>query len=418
MITKEKQEKGVTLIALVVTIVVLIILSGVTISTLIGNNGVITKAKEAKNKTEVAGEIEKITLAMVGSIDENYNFDEEKLRKELEKDFEYRHDSYISKRTKREYKITEEGKVRETNYEEDLLERGMLGKEKNGRPLGDLINADLTLKKNDIIPDMDTRMQFIRHYGENKETYAFIKYNGNLYEIKCIENENKKNDLDQTTQHVKHIYTPKGIEGTKVRYSASGLEKDMKEWLVLYDYGNEIEIVPKELSSNKVRIGFNSSGDISNSIFAYNNVENILNRECEKLITNPNKISVRSIGSNPKHPDFSNSKKVESELLYEYNGKIKDTDHNIIYDSARLDFFNENNYLEDYWLASRVTDRNKEKEKDIGFFIRKNKANALDFYSDWFMGVKTENNGSISKWSAYREEKILPVVRVNKDAIK
>ena len=47
---KNKQEKGITLIALVVTIVVLLILAGVSISLVLNNNGVISKAKEARNQ--------------------------------------------------------------------------------------------------------------------------------------------------------------------------------------------------------------------------------------------------------------------------------------------------------------------------------------------------------------------------------
>ena len=47
---KNKQEKGITLIALVVTIVVLLILAGVSISLVLNNNGVISKSKDAKNQ--------------------------------------------------------------------------------------------------------------------------------------------------------------------------------------------------------------------------------------------------------------------------------------------------------------------------------------------------------------------------------
>ena len=47
---KNKQEKGITLIALVVTIVVLLILAGVSISLVLNNNGVISKARDAKNQ--------------------------------------------------------------------------------------------------------------------------------------------------------------------------------------------------------------------------------------------------------------------------------------------------------------------------------------------------------------------------------
>ena len=54
---KEK-EKGITLIALVITIIVLLILAGISISMLTGQNGILNRAQEAKEKTEVAGEDE------------------------------------------------------------------------------------------------------------------------------------------------------------------------------------------------------------------------------------------------------------------------------------------------------------------------------------------------------------------------
>ena len=47
---KNKQERGITLIALVVTIIVLLILAGVSISLVINNNGVISKSKEARDQ--------------------------------------------------------------------------------------------------------------------------------------------------------------------------------------------------------------------------------------------------------------------------------------------------------------------------------------------------------------------------------
>ena len=53
-----KKEKGITLVALVVTIVVLLILAGVSISLVLGPNGLIRKAQEARNATESAGENE------------------------------------------------------------------------------------------------------------------------------------------------------------------------------------------------------------------------------------------------------------------------------------------------------------------------------------------------------------------------
>ena len=59
---KNRKNKGITLIALVITIIVLLILSGVTISTLMGDNGILTKATQAKEETEEASDIEQIGL--------------------------------------------------------------------------------------------------------------------------------------------------------------------------------------------------------------------------------------------------------------------------------------------------------------------------------------------------------------------
>ena len=49
-----KDNRGITLVALVVTIIVLIILAGISINLILGNNGIITIAKKAKENTELA----------------------------------------------------------------------------------------------------------------------------------------------------------------------------------------------------------------------------------------------------------------------------------------------------------------------------------------------------------------------------
>ncbi len=51
-----KSKKGITLVALVVTIVVLLILAGVSINLVLGDNGIITKAKDAETKSAEARE--------------------------------------------------------------------------------------------------------------------------------------------------------------------------------------------------------------------------------------------------------------------------------------------------------------------------------------------------------------------------
>ena len=64
-------NKGITLIALVITIIVLLILAGVSIAMLTGQNGILTQATNAKNET-VQGEVEEACkIAVANLIAEN-----------------------------------------------------------------------------------------------------------------------------------------------------------------------------------------------------------------------------------------------------------------------------------------------------------------------------------------------------------
>ncbi len=64
---KTKEAKGITLIALVITIIVLLILAGVTIATLTGDNGILKQADKAKTETTMGEEKEAIGLAYNGA---------------------------------------------------------------------------------------------------------------------------------------------------------------------------------------------------------------------------------------------------------------------------------------------------------------------------------------------------------------
>ena len=62
-----KGKNGITLIALVITIIVLLILAGVTIATLTGDNGILTKAQNSKEKNAQKTVEEQINLAVQAS---------------------------------------------------------------------------------------------------------------------------------------------------------------------------------------------------------------------------------------------------------------------------------------------------------------------------------------------------------------
>ena len=63
-----KKNKGITLIALVITIIVLLILAGVTINAIVGNESAMEKAKQARAENEKGNELDTIKLAVVDAI--------------------------------------------------------------------------------------------------------------------------------------------------------------------------------------------------------------------------------------------------------------------------------------------------------------------------------------------------------------
>ena len=71
-------KKGITLISLVVTIIVLLILAGVTIATLTGDNGILTQANNAKERTEQAeeDELRKLTQGEASTHLEEYEYED------------------------------------------------------------------------------------------------------------------------------------------------------------------------------------------------------------------------------------------------------------------------------------------------------------------------------------------------------
>lgn len=59
-----RKEKGITLIALIVTIIILLILAGITIATLTGNNGLLNRSKSSRNKYEQEKAKEQLLLVL------------------------------------------------------------------------------------------------------------------------------------------------------------------------------------------------------------------------------------------------------------------------------------------------------------------------------------------------------------------
>ena len=90
---RNRQNKGITLIALVITIIVLLILAGVTVNTLVGENGIINRTITAREETKKAEYIERARLDLIDSIieksvaGENKEIGTDDLKTQLKKNF-------------------------------------------------------------------------------------------------------------------------------------------------------------------------------------------------------------------------------------------------------------------------------------------------------------------------------------------
>ena len=81
---QRREDKGITLIALIITVVVLIILAGIGIGALVNQDGIVDKANEAKLETEKKDIEEQINIMTIQSMDKYGNVIRETLKTKLE----------------------------------------------------------------------------------------------------------------------------------------------------------------------------------------------------------------------------------------------------------------------------------------------------------------------------------------------
>ena len=132
-----KSTKGITLIALVVTIIILLILAGVSIAMLTGNNGVLTQAKSAKENTRVGEVQEKVKLAAQAALTANLGngIEKEKFQEELNNMFTQGEQVGLEyDETNKKYTVTID------KYEVEVSNMGAVGEAKEA-----VIQAKLTL---------------------------------------------------------------------------------------------------------------------------------------------------------------------------------------------------------------------------------------------------------------------------------
>ena len=213
LITKNKRkESGITLIALVVTIVVLLILAGVSISMLTGENGIITQAIEAQEKTDIADEKERVQLAAVAAAGKDGwgEITEDNLAEELTKNIGKRNEDYTLTKegenflvtyidSNRSYLVDENGNVTYTGESENPGEGDGDGEtipDRSELKVGDYI---------DYVPDKNTT-----GYSTNKLTSTITGSTSNTSTI----TQDKQYARDKTgmTWQILRIYEDGGLD--------------------------------------------------------------------------------------------------------------------------------------------------------------------------------------------------------------
>ena len=116
---KLKNKNGITLIALIITIIVMLILVGVTLNIVLDENGIIAEAKKAKNQMESASEAETLQSAALGAIGTDGKIDFEKLDQNLPTGFEGSNGTYTS--SKGTFTVDKNGNVTFGTESESIL---------------------------------------------------------------------------------------------------------------------------------------------------------------------------------------------------------------------------------------------------------------------------------------------------------
>ena len=182
-----KASRGITLIALIVTIIVLIILASITISTLTGNNSIINMVLDAREKTEIANEREQLEIATAQAMGKN-KFGEVKkrgLQKALDRnvgenvtevsDEEDSTDLYVEfVESKRIYIVTSDGKITYIGDEEKLSKTAEITADPASDPTPKLAHTvTLTVKTGIIMNEENLRLKYAWSKSATQEPEEF-----------------------------------------------------------------------------------------------------------------------------------------------------------------------------------------------------------------------------------------------------
>ena len=293
-----KNEKGITLVALIITIIILLILAVVSIRA-IKDGGILSKTQTAKEVYSEAEEKEKIQLAInQAAIDGMGTINKEPLNAALTDQF--KDDFQITEETKEYFKV----KIKSSGRIYTINKNGSIG------AIEEAIKLPIGLKEGDEI-ELDADKD------GTKETWIVLYKNTDNIEVIS------KNTMGELTL---------GVDDTEAQTEATDL-----------DNSKAVE-------------------DIEKVIYSYNNAIDRLNSYCASLIKIPNEgvRSVGTVPDNPSYRDTS--KPYEIKKLDKWKNKTawktygihgENGDENYMSDWVQMGKFGIRALDKEYWLGSR-----------------------------------------------------------------
>ena len=300
----KKDMKGITLIALVITIIVLLILAGVSIAMLTGQNGILTQSQNAKEQTENSNNWEQVKLAVTAGKLENITKGTD-LNTAIQNELRKTDSATTVTGETEEKEITYFGKVYNVNVKTGATSDG---EDEFQKP--DYNEAMLSLKQKDYVL-YDTGVEGVGKILCQVLYEASSEYGLQIIPVDCI----KKND-EYVQVEIFDSKTTGLMPGDSTIITSSEEE----------EYKDKYNTVIEELNSKAME---------------YANTNYIVDARC--------------IGSNPKAKNSENKnmklgKRQEST-------ELKDEDDNYTIDYENLSNLNMLNTAEAYWMASRYNEQ-------------------------------------------------------------
>ncbi len=380
-----EKNKGITLIALIVTIVVLLILAGVTINAITGNESAMEKATQAREENKLGEELEQIKLCVVNAMSQGLDgkVNDSDLRVQLngiiaQTEIEKITGAgpwVIQGNSGREYKITNGGLVNAIDTMDKAIISPISVEERSKVPIVITNGDNIEEIKSCTIADTSIATAA-------KDTDGIWKISGGiitgdeqeLTTTMTIEGKSGKK-IENISVILLKVTTAKDVipvptnsaTSTYVKYAMNGQTEDNAEMCrVLYNddtHGLQImttsSVATVNLGKND-NIGANGTGWLK-AQDSYNNAIENLNNKAESYINTGDNIvaDARCVGSiatmtknETTHKDKFGHK--DDEAGVDTSMGYKGTDTNYIEDFNKMEHLSIRNISSNYWLASRL----------------------------------------------------------------